>query len=136
MIQIAEPREAFFLHEASSASANDTYLAYRTKYGDDAIQSLYEAEVKEQWGRYNRAKGIAIRSGLGFALLGPGGAIGAAAIGYASASKTARRLASRQLGETYGSTLRLEANRLLKEADASGVENAESLRAAANLLFG
>tara|TARA_R110001606_G_scaffold409_8_gene1688 strand:- start:1266 stop:6917 length:5652 start_codon:yes stop_codon:yes gene_type:complete len=121
--------------EASSASANDTYLAYRTKYGDDAIQSLYEAEVKEQWGRYNRAKGIAIRSGLGFALLGPGGAIGAAAIGYASASKTARRLASRQLGETYGSTLRLEANRLLKEADASGVENAESLRAAANLLL-
>mgnify|MGYP001159802309 CR=1 FL=1 len=115
--------------------ANDVYLRYREKFGDDAIQSLYEAEIKEQWGKYNRAKGIAIRSGLGFALLGPGGAIGAAAIGYASASKTARRLAARQLGETYGSTLRLEANRLLKEADAGKAENAESLRAAANLLL-
>ena len=115
--------------------ANDVYLRYREKFGDDAIQSLYEAEIKEQWGKYNRAKGIAIRSGLGFALLGPGGAIGAAAIGYASASKTARRLASRQLGETYGSTLRLEANRLLKEADTGKAENAESLRAAANLLL-
>ena len=115
--------------------ANDVYLRYREKFGDDAIQSLYEAEIKEQWGKYNRAKGIAIRSGLGFALLGPGGAIGAAAISYAAASKTARRLASRQLGETYGSTLRLEANRLLKEADAAKAENAESLRAAANLLL-
>ena len=116
--------------------ADEIYLRYREKFGDEGVESLYRDEVNKQWGTYKKTKGIALRAGLGFALLGPGGAIGAAAIGYASASKTARRLAARQLGETYGSSLRLEAERLLREADdAKSKISREEAEAAAGLLL-
>ena len=116
--------------------AEEIFFSYERQFGQDAATKLYLSEMNNQWSSYKTATGLAKRSVLGFAVLGPGGAIGAAAIGYANMSRTAQKLAQRQIGETYGASLRRKADEMVEAAaKAKTPEKAEELRNAANLLL-
>ena len=119
-----------------TTGAWDVYKGYRAARGEDAISKLYLEEVNKMWGATRRAKGMAARGALGWLLLGPLGGIGAATVSAATASRTARRLAQREIGETFGVLLRKEADKLVREAAESlKPEAARNLRDAADLLL-
>ena len=119
-----------------NTGAWDVYKKYSAARGEDAISKLYLEEVNKMWGATRRAKGMAARGALGWLLLGPLGGIGAATVSAATASRTARRLAQRQIGETFGVLLRQEADVLIgKAARSLDPEAARNLRDAADLLL-
>lgn len=124
---------------AATADPWDVYQKYRERFGakaEDKISKIYLAETNKAWGATRRAKGMAYRGALGWALLGPLGGIGAATVSAATASRTARRLAQRQIGETFGSKLRKEADDMIETAAKSlDPEEAAQLRNAASLLL-
>ena len=116
--------------------AEEIFFRYERQFGQDAATDLYLSEINSQWSSFKKTKGLAAKSALGFAVLGPGGAIGSAVTGYASMSRNARKLAQRQIGETYGASLRRKADEMVEAAaKAKTPEQAEELRNAANLLL-
>lgn len=121
----------------SNATPWEVYQKYGDEFGEDAITKIYTQETNKAWGAGRRARGMAWRSGLGWALLGPLGAVGAATVSAATSSRTARRLAQRQIGETFGASLRRKADEMIETAarEITDPEEAQRLRDAANLLL-
>jgi len=114
----------------------DVYFAYRNRFSDDAIDKLYKDEIYEAWGK-RRHTGLAARSMAGFLLFGPLGAVGGGLTGVMGQSKTARRLAQRQIGEAFAQDLKSRADDLLEQAVREGVspERVAELRHTASLLM-
>ena len=124
---------------AATSDPWEVYQRYRDRFGDkaeDKISKIYLDETNKAWGATRRAKGMAYRGALGWALLGPLGGIGAATVSAATASRTARRLAQRQIGETFGSQLRQKADEMVEAAARTlDADEAAELRNAASLLM-
>ena len=114
----------------------DVYFAYRDRFSDDAIDKLYKDEIYKAWGK-RRHTGLAARSMAGFLLFGPLGAVGGGLTGVMGQSKTARRLAQRQIGEAFAQDLKSRADDLLEQALKEGVspERVAELRHTASLLM-
>ncbi len=117
---------------------------------DKVLSKRYEQELLSQWQTSKRIKGIAARSALGFATLGPIGALGGAVVGAISQGSTARKFAQRELGEMTAEGLKKSADGLFNEATeiyrkvsaigtadevAAAAKQAKDLRFAADLLL-
>jgi hypothetical protein len=136
----------------------EIYDAYRQQVkfkgnleeADRVLSKRYEKELLSQWQTSKRIKGIAARSALGFATLGPIGALGGAVVGAISQGSTARKLAQRELGEMTAEGLQRSATGLFNEATeiykrvsvigtadevAAAAKQVKDLRFAADLLL-
>jgi hypothetical protein len=101
----------------------EVYERYLEKYDEKSIEKLFKKTIDEEYSRSRKVVGIAARGFLGMGLLGPAGAVGAALGGMATQSRTARRLAQRNIGEAFAQDLKTRAGNALAEAQEEIAKN-------------
>lgn len=110
------------------------YQRYVDEIGEEETTKLVQRLIREEWGTASKQRGLAMRALLGYAALGPVGAVGGYVLGMASQSRTVRRLAERNLATRFASDLRRQAHLLVEEAKTANPERAAQLQRAADLL--
>ena len=94
----------------------EVYERYLEKYDEKSVEKLFKKTIDEEYSKSRKVIGIAARGFLGMGLLGPAGAVGAALGGMATQSRTARRLAQRNIGEAFAQDLKTRANNAMEAA--------------------
>ena len=110
------------------------YQRYVEDMGEEGAVDLVDKLIREEWGTAKKQRGLAYRAMLGYATLGPVGAVGGYVLGMASQGRTVRRLAERNLATRFASDLRRQAKALVEEAKTANPERAAQLQRAADLL--
>jgi hypothetical protein len=110
------------------------YQRYVEDMGEEGAVDLVDKLIREEWGTAKKQRGLAYRAMLGYATLGPVGAVGGYVLGMASQGRTVRRLAERNLATRFASDLRRQAKALVEEAKTANPEKAAQLQRAADLL--
>jgi hypothetical protein len=110
------------------------YQRYVEEMGEEGAVDLVDKLIREEWGTAKKQRGLAYRTMLGYATLGPVGAVGGYVLGMASQGRTVRRLAERNLATRFASDLRRQAKALVEEAKTANPERAAQLQRAADLL--